>query len=976
MAAAPRNPRSNVKKGRILGLIDAIQDAVGPPKQAADKRMVEKTWKLMDKVVRLCQNSKLQLKNSPPYILDILPDTYQHLRLILSKYEDRMHVLSENEYFKIYIDSLMKKSKRAIRLFKEGKERMYEEQSQDRRNLTKLSLIFSHMLAEIKAIFPSGHFQGDNFRITKADAAEFWKRAFDDKTIVPWKVFRQCLHEVHSISSGLEAMALKSTIDLTCNDYISIFEFDIFTRLFQPWTSILRNWNFLAVTHPGYMAFLTYDEVKARLQKYINKPGSYIFRLSCTRLGQWAIGYVTNDGNILQTIPHNKPLFQALIDGCREGFYLYPDGRSYNPDLTGLCEPTPHDHIKVTQEQYELYCEMGSTFQLCKICAENDKDVKIEPCGHLMCTSCLTAWQESDGQGCPFCRCEIKGTEPIIVDPFDPRDDGAKFCLDSFNMPILDLDDDDDRDDSLVMNKLASFRKCTDRQISPVSSPNSSPVAQRRKAAPDPLQIQHLNLPPVPPRLDLIQKGVVRSPCASPTSSPKSSPCMVRKQDKPLPAPPPPLREPPLPPERPPPIPESRVARLLHNSDNASLRDQHITHEAWCPRDTHGSITSTECKSGCDRSPKSGHTAPTNLNGRQSWHVTEPNFPRKPGRRQEVSYDSAKTISNGLLRTDEYDVPPPRQSPPPPTLAAFPNNTKYPHPFTNSQSNSEKIRGLNEFNEDEYKIPSSYPVPIAAQTHSQTVKPRTSRVFENGQCANGTPNNTSEAKKPKALEIDDIFEMPIVAAPLPPARLPARDSQKPSCSSLNRTPSDYDLLVPPPGDNVFESLPPSLPPPPPPVRVSLPDLPRSSGSGSRPTSGHDPFHFSADAVFDPSSVPVPPARRTVEDNQKSNRISQEYDQLPSLADTSQAPARPPKPLPRRTAPDGYHKKSHVQEPTSLHSSHAGENVDAKIAKLMGEGYSFEDVKRALLIANNNVEMARNILREFACFPPISPRLNP
>ncbi|KAI4884946.1 hypothetical protein NFI96_002261 [Prochilodus magdalenae] len=263
-----------------------------------------------------------------------------------------------------------------------------------RRNLTKLSLIFSHMLAEIKAIFPEGQFQGDTFRITKADAAEFWRRFFSEKTIVPWKVFRQCLHEVHPISSGLEAMALKSTIDLTCNDYISVFEFDIFTRLFQPWGSILRNWNFLAVTHPGYMAFLTYDEVKARLQKYINKPGSYIFRLSCTRLGQWAIGYVTSDGNILQTIPHNKPLFQALIDGCREGLlgfviserdierremshfvqaangtgrkaitrkdiqgagcllsvgYLFPDGRSYNPDLTGLCEPTPHDHIKVTQ---------------------------------------------------------------------------------------------------------------------------------------------------------------------------------------------------------------------------------------------------------------------------------------------------------------------------------------------------------------------------------------------------------------------------------------------------------------------------------------------------------------------------------------------------------------------------------------------------------------------------------------------------
>lgn len=50
-----------------------------------------------------------------------------------------------------------------------------------RRNLTKLSLIFSHMLAEIKAIFPSGQFQGDTFRITKADAAEFWRRFFGEK---------------------------------------------------------------------------------------------------------------------------------------------------------------------------------------------------------------------------------------------------------------------------------------------------------------------------------------------------------------------------------------------------------------------------------------------------------------------------------------------------------------------------------------------------------------------------------------------------------------------------------------------------------------------------------------------------------------------------------------------------------------------------------------------------------------------------
>jgi uncharacterized MAPEG superfamily protein len=46
---------------------------------------------------------------------------------------------------------------------------------------------------------------------------------------------------------------------------------------------------------------------------------SYVFRLSCTRLGQWAIGYVTAEGQILQTIPQNKSLCQALLDGQREG---------------------------------------------------------------------------------------------------------------------------------------------------------------------------------------------------------------------------------------------------------------------------------------------------------------------------------------------------------------------------------------------------------------------------------------------------------------------------------------------------------------------------------------------------------------------------------------------------------------------------------------------------------------------------------
>lgn len=47
------------------------------------------------------------------------------------------------------------------------------------------------------------------------------------------------------------------------------------------------------------------------------------------------------------------------------------------------------------------------------------------------------------------------------MDPFDPRDEGSRCCsiIDPFGMPMLDLDDDDDREESLMMNRLANVRK-------------------------------------------------------------------------------------------------------------------------------------------------------------------------------------------------------------------------------------------------------------------------------------------------------------------------------------------------------------------------------------------------------------------------------------------------------------------------------------------------------------------------------------
>lgn len=159
----------------------AFAEAMATPKLTTDKRTLDKTWKLMDKVVKLCQHTKMNLKNSPPFILDILPDTYQRLRFIYSKYEHNIQLLHENEHFNLFIINLMRKCKQAIKLFKEGKEKMYDETSHYRRNLTKLSLVFSHMLSELKALFPNGVFIGDQYRITKSDAADFWKKNFGNR---------------------------------------------------------------------------------------------------------------------------------------------------------------------------------------------------------------------------------------------------------------------------------------------------------------------------------------------------------------------------------------------------------------------------------------------------------------------------------------------------------------------------------------------------------------------------------------------------------------------------------------------------------------------------------------------------------------------------------------------------------------------------------------------------------------------------
>jgi CBL proto-oncogene N-terminal domain 1 len=48
-------------------------------------------------------------KHSPPFVLVIIPDTSNHLKLIPSHYEERMGQLASNEYFIWFVDNPIEK---------------------------------------------------------------------------------------------------------------------------------------------------------------------------------------------------------------------------------------------------------------------------------------------------------------------------------------------------------------------------------------------------------------------------------------------------------------------------------------------------------------------------------------------------------------------------------------------------------------------------------------------------------------------------------------------------------------------------------------------------------------------------------------------------------------------------------------------------------------------------------------------------
>lgn len=88
----------------------------------------------------------------------------------------------------------------------------------------------------------------------------------------------------------------------------------------------------------------------------------------------------------------------------------------------------------------------------------------------------------------------------------------------------------------------------------------------------------------------------------------------------------------------------------------------------------------------------------------------------------------------------------------------------------------------------------------------------------------------------------------------------------------------------------------------------------------------------------------------------------------AFSDAAEAPERPPKPLPRRINSERRHSPVPAPPSGGATGGEANLQISSEIEHLMSQGYSYQDIQKALMIAQNNMEMAKNILREFVSIP--------
>ncbi len=104
--------------------------AVSQSPTSTDHKHLNKVLRRLGKLHKLSTDPRLGLKNSPPYLPELVSETAIHLTEVWAPYRGSMMAVprgDEGDYLRIHIRQLLDKADRAVLLFKNGKEKMFEE---------------------------------------------------------------------------------------------------------------------------------------------------------------------------------------------------------------------------------------------------------------------------------------------------------------------------------------------------------------------------------------------------------------------------------------------------------------------------------------------------------------------------------------------------------------------------------------------------------------------------------------------------------------------------------------------------------------------------------------------------------------------------------------------------------------------------------------------------------------------------------
>lgn len=105
------------------------------PPTSGDRRLVDKALRRLEKLYELCTNPRLGLRNSPPYLPELVSETTTLLAQVWEPYRGSRAVGGqvprgdEAMYLRVHVRNLLDKTDRAVLLFKEGREKIFEDTS-------------------------------------------------------------------------------------------------------------------------------------------------------------------------------------------------------------------------------------------------------------------------------------------------------------------------------------------------------------------------------------------------------------------------------------------------------------------------------------------------------------------------------------------------------------------------------------------------------------------------------------------------------------------------------------------------------------------------------------------------------------------------------------------------------------------------------------------------------------------------------